>query len=114
MSNPACRTSSAWRFRQSISTIKADDESESYKNLVGVTRDIAAQMTQAQAAVNVRNMDDTQRINAANMEETLRVQREELQHSQRMHTDGANFAVHQINQQAQVARAAATASTPGR
>ncbi|MDR0902701.1 MAG: SPFH domain-containing protein [Opitutaceae bacterium] len=92
-----------------IGTIDVDKTSEGYASLMSVTRDIAAQTTRAQAAVNIKNMADMQAINAGNMQETLRVQREELQHAQRMQTDSASFAVHQLNQQASVARAGAAA-----
>jgi hypothetical protein len=74
---------------------------------MSVTQDIAARTTQAQAAVNIQNMQDTQRINAQNMEDTLRIQREEAQRAQKLQTEGANFTVHQLNQQADVAKTAA-------
>jgi membrane protease subunit (stomatin/prohibitin family) len=92
-----------------IAAVEADKESEGYISLKSVTQDIAAQTTQAQAAVNIQNMMDTQRINADNMEATLAAQREEAQHAQRMQTDAANFAVHQLNQQTKVGIAGAEA-----
>jgi hypothetical protein len=58
-----------------IAAVEADKESEGWRQLKSVTQDITAQTTQAQAAVNIQNMQDTQRINAGNMEETLRIQR---------------------------------------
>jgi membrane protease subunit (stomatin/prohibitin family) len=90
-----------------IDAIEANRDSEGYKNLMSVTQDIAAQTTQAQSAVNIQNLQDTQRINAENMEESLRIQREELQRAQKLQTEGANLAVHQLNQQADVAKTAA-------
>jgi membrane protease subunit (stomatin/prohibitin family) len=92
-----------------IAALEADKESEGYISLKGVTQDITAQTTQAQAATNIQNMQDGQRINAQNMEDSLRIQREEAQHAQRMQTDAANFAVHQLNQQTQVGLAGANA-----
>jgi len=92
-----------------IGAIEADKESEGYQSLMSVTKDITAQTTQTQAAVNVKNMMDMQQINADNMEATLAIQREEMQHAQRMQTDAANFAVHQLNQQTDVAKAGAEA-----
>ncbi|MDR2313805.1 MAG: SPFH domain-containing protein [Spirochaetaceae bacterium] len=92
-----------------IAALEVDKESEGYKSLMSVTKDISAATTQAQASVNIQNMQDSQRINAQNMEETLAIQREEAQHAQRMQTDAANFAVHQLNQQADVAKAGAAA-----
>jgi hypothetical protein len=90
-----------------IGAIEADKESEGYQQLKSVTQDISAQTTQAQAAVNIQNMVDTQRINAGNVEETLRIQREEAQRAQKLQTEGANFAAHQLNQQTAVAAQAA-------
>jgi len=92
-----------------IGTIEADKESEGYQRLREVTQDVAGVTTKAQAAVNIQNMQDMQAINADNMAATLQAQREELQHAQRMKTDSENFAVHQLNQQAGVVRAGATA-----
>jgi membrane protease subunit (stomatin/prohibitin family) len=92
-----------------IGAIEADKESEGYQSLMSVTKDIAAQTTQTQAAVNIKNMADTQEINADNIEATLAIQREEMQHAQRMQTDAANFALHQLNQQTDVAKAGAEA-----
>ncbi|MDR1256410.1 MAG: SPFH domain-containing protein [Spirochaetaceae bacterium] len=92
-----------------IGVIEADKESEGWRQLKAVTLDIAGQTTQAQAAVNIQNMQDMQRINADNMEATLAAQREEAQHAQRMQTDASNFAVHQLNQQTRVGIAGAEA-----
>jgi membrane protease subunit (stomatin/prohibitin family) len=90
-----------------IGTIEADKESDGYRQLKSVTQDVAAQTTQAQAAVNIQNMTDIQRISAGNIEETLRIQREEAQRAQKLQTEGSNFAVHQLNQQTTVAAQAA-------
>ena len=90
-----------------IDAIEAAKDSVGYQKLMTVTRDIAAQTTQAQADVNIKNMQDSQAINAENMAESLRIQREEAQRAQRLQTEGANFAVHQLNQQADVAKTAA-------
>jgi membrane protease subunit (stomatin/prohibitin family) len=92
-----------------IAAVEADKESEGYISLMSVTKDITGQTTQAQAAVDIQNLQDMQRINAGNMEATLAAQREEAQHAQRMQTDSANFAVHQINQQTRVGIAGADA-----
>jgi membrane protease subunit (stomatin/prohibitin family) len=92
-----------------IGSIEADKESEGYVSLMSVTKDIAGDTTKAQAGINIQNMADMQRINADNMKATLGIQREEAQHAQRMQTDAANFAVHQLNQQADVAKAGAAA-----
>jgi hypothetical protein len=90
-----------------IDSIEAAKDSEGYQKLMSVTQDITAQTTQAQANVNIQNMQDTQRINAGNIEESLRIQREEAQRAQKLQTEGANFSVHQLNQQADVEKTAA-------
>jgi membrane protease subunit (stomatin/prohibitin family) len=92
-----------------IEAVEIAKDSEGYQKLMSVTQDITAQTIQAQAAVNIQNMQDTQRINAQNVEDTLRIQREEAQRAQKLQTEGANFTVHQLNQQADVAKAAAEA-----
>jgi hypothetical protein len=92
-----------------IGAIEPDRESEGYQSLMSVTKDISQQTTQAQAELNIQNMQNTQAINTENMAESLRIQREEMQHAQRMQTDGANFAVHQLNQQTRVGIAGAEA-----
>ena len=43
-----------------------------------VTQDLAAAIAKAQTAVNIKNMEEMQRINAENMEETMRSKREVL------------------------------------
>jgi hypothetical protein len=43
------------------------------------------------------------------MAESLRIQREEAQRAQKLQTEGANFAAHQLNQQTQVGLAGAQA-----
>jgi hypothetical protein len=74
---------------------------------MNVTQNLTEQTLKAQTDVNVQNMKDTQRINAANMEDSLRIQREEAQRAQKLQTEASNFAVHQLNQQADVAKTAA-------
>jgi membrane protease subunit (stomatin/prohibitin family) len=92
-----------------IGAIEADKESEGYQSLMSVTKNITADTTQAQAATNIQNMQDFQRINADNMEESLRIQRESAAYAQKLQTEGANFAAHQLNQQTQVGLAGANA-----
>jgi hypothetical protein len=90
-----------------IATIKINKDSDGWKQLQRVTLDIATQTTEAQAGVNIKNMQDMQRINAENVEGTMKINREESQFAQHLQTEGANFAVHQLNQQAEVAKTAA-------
>jgi len=86
-----------------IDAIEADKDNDGYKHLMSVTRDIAAQTTQAQANVSIKNMQDSQAINAKNMEESMRIQRKAAE----LQVEGANFTVHQLNQQTDVAKIAA-------
>lgn len=92
-----------------ISAIDVDKTSEGYKQLKAVTADLAAATAKAQTEVNIKNMQDVQRINSENMEETLRIQREEAQYAQRKTTQDAHFAAYQLEQQAAVGIAGAEA-----
>ena len=92
-----------------VSAIEIDKSSEGYRQLKAVTQDAAAATIQAQTAVNIKNMEDTQRINAEHTAETLRIQREESQYAQRVQTQTEHFAAHQLNQQAAVGVAGAEA-----
>jgi membrane protease subunit (stomatin/prohibitin family) len=90
-----------------IGAIETDKDSDGWQQLKRVTQDIATQTTEAQTNVSIKNMEDTQRINAENMQDSLKIQREELQRAQKLQTEGANFSVHQLNQQTLVAKTAA-------
>ncbi len=92
-----------------IAAIDVDKQSEGYAQLKSVTQDVAKATVQAQAAVNIKNLEDMQRINAENTEATLKAQREELQYAQHLQTQGANFDVHKLNQQTAVGIAGAEA-----
>ena len=92
-----------------INTIEVDKTSEGYQQLKAVTKALAAATTKAQIEVNIKNMQDMQRINAENMEETMRIQREEAQYAQRKQTQSSNFAAYQLEQQAAVGIAGAEA-----
>jgi membrane protease subunit (stomatin/prohibitin family) len=92
-----------------INTIEVDKTSEGYLQLKRVTQDVSTATVEAQTVVNVKNLQDTQRINAENMEETLRIQREETQYAQRKQNQSANFAAYQLEQQAAVGIAGANA-----
>lgn len=74
-----------------------------------VTQDMTAATVQAQTAVNIKEMQDKQRIEAENYAETLRIQREESQYAQRKQTQSANFAAYQVEKQAEVGVAGANA-----
>lgn len=92
-----------------IETIDIDKASDGYKQLKSVTQDITTQTTQAQAAVNIKQMQDMQRVQMENLSETQRIQREEMQRAQRLQTENANLAAHQIDSQTKVGVAGAEA-----
>ena len=92
-----------------INAIEVDKMSEGYQQLKAITQNLAAATAQAQTQVNIKNMQDMQRINSENMEETMRIQREESQYAQRKQTQMVNFAAYQLEQQAAVGIAGAKA-----
>ena len=92
-----------------ISAIEIDKSSEGYRQLMGVTKDIAAATTKAEAEAKLRDIEQKQRIEMENYEEMLRIQREEGQYSQHMHTRTANIGAYQVEKQAEVGVAGAEA-----
>ena len=92
-----------------IGAIEIDRTSDGYQQLMKVTQDVAAATVQAQTAVNIKEMQDKQRIEAENYAETLRIQREEAQYAQRKQTETAHFAAYQVEKQAEVGVAGANA-----
>jgi membrane protease subunit (stomatin/prohibitin family) len=92
-----------------INSIEVDKTSEGFAQLKKVTQDVTTATVQAQTEVNIKNLQEMQRINALNIEETMRIQREEGQYAQRKQTQGANFAAYQFEQQAAVGIAGANA-----
>jgi len=93
--------------RIDLASIEFDKESEEYQKLIKVTREQQEKTTTAQTDVNIKNLEDTQKINATNMEDTLRIQREEAQRAQKLQTETLNISAHQLNQQTKVAKTAA-------
>lgn len=93
--------------RFDLSAIEPDKESDGYAELRHLTAEQQAKTIEAQTAVNIQNLQDTQRINAENMEESLRIQREESQRAQRLQTEQNFIGAHAINQQADVLKTGA-------
>jgi hypothetical protein len=85
-----------------IGAIEIDKSSEGYRQLMSVTKDIAAATAQAEAQAKIKDIHDKQRIEAENYEESLRIQREEGAYAQHMHTRTANFGAYQVEKQAEV------------
>ena len=92
-----------------ISVIEIDKASAGYRELMGVTKDIAGATVKAEAEARIRDIAEKQRIEAEHYQETLRVQREEAQYAQRMQTRTSNFAAYQTEKQAEVGVAGANA-----
>lgn len=90
-----------------ISAIEINKETEDYQKLAAITADQVTKTIDAQNAVNIKNLVDTQEINAQNLEETLRIQREEAQRSQKLQTETNFINTHALNQQADVLKTAA-------
>lgn len=92
-----------------ISAIELDKTSESYRQLLSVTKDIAGATARAEAQARVKDIADKQRIEMENYEESLRIQREEGRYAQHMQTQTSNFAAYQVEKQAEVGVAGAEA-----
>lgn len=92
-----------------IAAIELDKTTESYRQLLSVTRDLAGATAKAEAEANIKNIVAKQRIEEEHYEETLRIQREEGQYAQRMQTRAANMGAYQIEKQAEVGVAGAEA-----
>lgn len=90
-----------------LSSIEIDKETEEYRQLRSVTADLEMTMRQKQNEINIKNLETTQSINAENMGETLRIQREQAERFAQLQTQQQYLAAHQINQQADVLKAAA-------
>jgi len=90
-----------------IGTIEIDKESLYYKQLRQLTAENTARTINAQTDVNIKNLEDTQRINAENMEETMRIQRQEAQRAQRLQTETNFMGAHALDQQTEVLKTGA-------
>lgn len=90
-----------------IDALDIDKESEAYQKMWNLTGGITAQTMQAQADLNIINMQEMQAMNAANLEESMRIQREEAQRAQRLQTETNFIGAHALNQQTGVLQTAA-------
>jgi membrane protease subunit (stomatin/prohibitin family) len=103
-----------------ISAIEIDRESEGYSRLAKLTKDMTETKIETQQELGIRGMQDTyamqkegleamQGINLENMAESNRINREEGQYAQHMQTDMGGFALHQLHQQEEIAKASTAA-----
>lgn len=92
-----------------IGAIEIDKSSESYEQLISVTKDVAAATVKAETEAKVRDIAAKQRIEAEHYEGTLRIQREEGQYAQHKQTQSTNMGAFQVEKQAEVGIAGANA-----
>lgn len=92
-----------------ISAIEIDKMSRGYLQLKHITQDVTTATIQTQKDVNLKDMQDKQRINVEHYAESLRIQREESQYAQHKQTQSANFAAFRTEMQAEVGVAGANA-----
>lgn len=92
-----------------IGAIDIDKSSDGYRQLVGVTKELAGATAKAEAEARIRDIHAKQRIEAEHYEGTLRIQREEGQYAQHKQTQTANLGAFQVEKQAEVGVAGANA-----
>ena len=92
-----------------IGAIELDKSSEGYRQLMGVTKELAGATAKAEAEARIRDIHAKQRIEAEHYEGTLRIQREEGQYAQHKQTQTANLRAFQVEKQAEVGVAGANA-----
>lgn len=92
-----------------IGAIDIDKSSDGYRQLMGVTKELAGATAKAEAEARIRDIHAKQRIEAEHYEETLRIQREEGQYAQHKKTQTANIGAFQVEKQAEVGVAGANA-----
>lgn len=92
-----------------ILAIEINKDSEGYRSLSAVTKDITSQTVLKQHELNLKNLDDIQRINSSNLESTLFIQRQQMGRAQQLQAESANYEAHKLNKQTKVAIASAEA-----
>lgn len=85
-----------------LEAITIKKESEGYQQLKGLTHGVMSRTVQAQADINIRNLEETQRWNSENVRETMAIQREEMQRAQRLKAETEHMAAHALDQQTRV------------
>ena len=92
-----------------VGAIEIDKSSESYRQLMSVTQELASAAAKAEAEAKIRDIHAKQRIEAEHYEGTLRIQREEGQYANHKQTQTANLGAFQVEKQAEVGVAGAQA-----
>lgn len=90
-----------------ISAIELDKEHPHFEELKAQTANIISQTRIKQSEINLRNLDDMQKLNTENMAETMRIQREEAQRAQKLQTETNFIGTHALNQQTDVLKTGA-------
>ncbi len=90
-----------------IGALEIDKESPYYAELRHLTAENTGRTMDAQTDINIKNLQDIQRINAENMEETLRIQRGEAQRAQRLQTESNHMGAFGLEQQTEVLKTGA-------
>ncbi len=72
-----------------------------------VTANQVAKTVFAQTDVNIKNLEDSQKLNFENIQETARIQREEMQRAQKLQTETNFMGTHALNQQTEVLKKSA-------
>jgi hypothetical protein len=89
-----------------LSSIEPDKESDGYTSLLKVTKEQVMKSTIAQTDVQIKNIQDSQKITNENMSETMRIQREEAQRLQRLQTESNYMGAHTLDKQAEILKSA--------
>ncbi len=92
-----------------ISAIELDRGSDGYRQLLGVSKNIAGATLKAEAEAKMKDIAAKQRIDAEHYEASLRMQREETQYAQHKATESSNLGAFQTEKQAEVGVAGANA-----
>ena len=87
-----------------IEAVELGKNSDGYRQLKGLTFGIASRTVQAQADINIRNLDETQQWNSENVRATMAIQRGEMKRAQRLETETQYMGAHALDQQTEVAR----------
>ena len=95
-------------LRFDLSRLEADKNCDEYRELRNVTAGQQTKIIESQTDINIKNLYDTQSINAENVGESLRIQREEAARFQKLQTESQHLNAHQINQQTDVLKTAAS------
>ena len=90
-----------------LSAIELDKENSNYAELKAQTANIISDTRIKQSEINLRNLDDMQKLNTENMAETMRIQREEAQRAQKLQTETNFMGAHALNQQTDVLKTGA-------